>query len=363
MYNGFNITVETTRKVAPNQSLVQLWIYHNGRSLYVKVNNAENPEFLNEYLVHLKVVKMLSERTISEYYLDVRLFLKFYYGSVNDSGKQIEDISIVSMTSDDLRRISVSDIYSFIFYTADERQNADKARYRKLSALRSFFKYLTKVAHILEKDPTKDIDVPVPKHALPKFLSLKESLRLLETAGSRDSLRDYCIITIFLNCGVRLSELVGMNISDIDFSESRMKVLGKGNKERMIYLNEACISALVKYLKVRKENPKAAEEPALFISNQNKRISKRRVQQIVEDTLKQAGLDGKGITTHKLRHTAATLMYQYGDADVLTLKELLGHVSVSTTEIYTHLNDENVRSAVESNPLAKVKNGRSSDDE
>lgn len=324
----------------------------------MKVNNDENPEFLNNYLIHIKVVKMLSERTISEYYLDIRLFLKYYWESINDTGKEIEDISIKDMTEADLKKITVSDIYNFIFYASDERRNADKARYRKISALRSFFKYLTKVAHILEKDPTKDIDVPVPKHSLPKFLSLNESLRLLEAAGSKDSLRDYCIITIFLNCGVRLSELVGMNIADIDFHENRMKVLGKGRKERMVYLNEACVNALVKYLEVRKENPKAAAEPALFISNQNKRISKRRVQQIVENTLQQAGLDGKGITTHKLRHTAATLMYQYGDADVLTLKELLGHASVSTTEIYTHLNDENVRSAVESNPLAKVKNGR-----
>ena len=180
-------------------------------------------------------------------------------------------------------------------------------------------------------------------------------MRLLQASDNADSKRDYCIITLFLNCGIRLSELVGINISDIDFYENRMKVLGKGNKERMIYLNEACIDALNKYLVIRRDNQKAKTEPALFISNQNKRISKRRVQQIVENTLTAAGLDGKGITTHKLRHTAATLMYQYGDADVLTLKELLGHASVATTEIYTHLSNENVRNAIESNPLSKVK--------
>ena len=151
-----------------------------------------------------------------------------------------------------------------------------------------------------------------------------------------------------------------MNIKDIDFTENRMKVLGKGSKERMVYLNDACIDALNKYLEIRTADPKAQLEPALFISNQRKRISKRRVQQIVENTLTAAGLDGKGITTHKLRHTAATLMYQYGDADVLTLKELLGHANVATTEIYTHLSNESVRNAVESNPLAKIK---SSDDE
>lgn len=320
-----------------------------------KYNIPDNPDFLNEYLVHLKLVKLLSERTIEEYYFDIRLFLKFYYMMHSDSTDDIHDIDISRFPPDDLKKITVSDIYSFIFYTSDERSNSDKARYRKISSLRSFFKYLEKVVCIIENDPCKDLDIPVPKAALPKFLSLNESLRLLDASDRSDSERDYCILTIFLNCGIRLSELIGINISDIDFYENRMKVLGKGKKERMVYLNAACIDALNKYLEVRKSNKKAAAEPALFISNQNKRISKRRVQQIVENTLAAAGLDGKGITTHKLRHTAATLMYQYGDADVLTLKELLGHASVSTTEIYTHLNNESVRNAVESNPLSSVK--------
>ena len=322
-------------------------------------NNSENPEFLNDYLVHIKVVKMLSERTIQEYYLDTRLFLKYYCNLKNNSSNNIEDVDISGMTTADLRQITLSDIYNFIFYTADERHNADKARYRKLSALRSFFKYLTKSTHILSEDPTKDIEVPVPKQALPKFLSLNESLRLLASADSTDSKRDYCILTLFLNCGMRLSELVGINLSDIDKDLRSLRVVGKGSKERVVYLNSACMDALNSYLEERTANKKAAAEPALFISNQNKRISKRRVQQVVENSLQEAGLDGKGITTHKLRHTAATLMYQYGDADVLTLKELLGHASVSTTEIYTHLSDDNVRSAVESNPLANVKSDKS----
>ncbi|WP_297955815.1 tyrosine recombinase XerC [uncultured Ruminococcus sp.] len=317
-------------------------------------NNESNPEFLNEYLVHIKIVKLLSQRTIEEYYTDIRLFLRYIYENNHETGKAIEDIDIRDMTTAELRKITVSDIYNFIFYTSDERNNKDRARYRKISSLRSFFKYLENVAHIIDENPTKDLDVPVPKASLPKFLSLNESLRLLSTADSADSKRDYCIITLFLNCGMRLSELVGINIKDIDFYENRLKVLGKRSKERMVYLNPACIDALNKYLVIRRDNPKAADEPALFISNQNRRISKRRVQQIVEETLRKAGLDGKGITTHKLRHTAATLMYQYGDADVLTLKELLGHESTATTEIYTHLNNENVRNAVESNPLAKV---------
>ncbi|WP_294412240.1 tyrosine recombinase XerC [uncultured Ruminococcus sp.] len=325
------------------------------------LNNNSNPEFLNEYLIHIKIVQLLAQRTIEEYYTDIRLFLRYIHESNINTGKDIEDIDISDMSVAELQKISVSDIYNFIFYASDERQNKDRARYRKISSLRSFFKYLEKVAHIIKENPTKDLDVPTPKSSLPKFLSLNESMRLLETADSADSKRDYCIITLFLNCGMRLSELVGINIKDIDFYENRLKVLGKRSKERMVYLNAACVDALQKYLAIRMNNPKAADEPALFISNQNRRISKRRVQQIVEDTIRKAELDGKGITTHKLRHTAATLMYQYGDADVLTLKELLGHASISTTEIYTHLNDEKVRNAVESNPLSKVKSDSSDD--
>ncbi|MDE6664781.1 MAG: tyrosine recombinase XerC, partial [Ruminococcus sp.] len=319
-------------------------------------NNDSNPEFLNNYLVHLKVIRMLSERTINEYYFDIRLFLKYIHkNNINtDSETEVEDTDITYMSPDELQKISVTDIYNFIFYVSDERKNDKRARSRKISSLRSFFKYLTKVEHIVEYDPTREIDMPSPKMTLPKFLSLNESMRLLETSNNSDSKRDYCIITILLNCGIRLSELVSINIKDIDFYENRIKILGKGNKERMIYLNNACIDGLKNYLEIRTKNQKAVDEPALFISNQNKRISKRRVQQIVENTIKNAELDGKGFTTHKLRHTAATLMYQYGGADILTLKELLGHSSISTTEIYTHLNNEQVRNAIENNPLADV---------
>lgn len=325
-------------------------------------NNDTNPEFLNDYLVHIKVIQMLSDRTIQEYYFDIRLFLKYIYSIYYDIDNEIAEIDISKMSTDDLKKITVTNIYNFIYYTSDERNNSDKARYRKISSLRSFFKYLNRVAHIVENDPSKDLDVPVPKKALPKFLSLNESLRLLTVSDEKDSKRDYCIITLFLNCGMRLSELVGINISDIDFFENRIKVTGKGNKERMVYLNNACVDSLNNYLQIRKNATKASNEPALFISNQNKRISKRRVQQIVENLLSSAGLDGKGITTHKLRHTAATLMYQYGDADVLTLKELLGHASVATTEIYTHLNNEIVRNAVENNPLSNIKSNKNDDE-
>lgn len=322
----------------------------------IKYNLPENPDFLNEYLVHLKLYKRLSERTIEEYYFDTRLFLKYYLMINSNTDDLIDEVNISTFSDSDLKKITHTDVYGFMIYISDERNNSYQSMYRKVCALKSFFRYLEKVAKLIDKDPCKDLDnMRSPKAALPKYLSLDESLRLLKTSDKGDSERDYCIITIFLNCGIRLSELVGLNISDIDFYENRMKVLGKGNKERIVYLNSACVDALGKYLKIRKSNQKASSEPALFISNQNKRISKRRVQQIVEDTLQKAGLDGKGFTTHKLRHTAATLIYQYGDADVLTLKELLGHKSVATTQIYTHLNDLSVRNAVESNPLADPK--------
>lgn len=318
-------------------------------------NNADNPEFLNNYIVHLKVVRMLSDRTISEYCFDIRLFLKYIRTIKADSDKAVEDAVISDMTAEELKEISTADVYNFIFYVSDERHNEKRARARKVASLRGFFRYLTKVEHIMESDPVKDIDMPSPRMNMPKFLSLDESVKLLETADNSDSLRDYCMITLLLNCGMRLSELIGINIGDIDFTENRLRILGKGSKERMIYLNNACVDSLNNYLKIRKENPKAKDEPALFISSRNRRISKRRVQQIVETTIKNAELDGKGYTTHKLRHTSATLMYQYGGADILTLKELLGHSSTATTEIYTHLSNEQVRNAVEGNPLAEFR--------
>ena len=226
------------------------------------LNNTSNPEFLNEYLIHIKIVQLLAQRTIEEYYTDIRLFLRYIHEGNLNTGKDIEDIDISDMSVDELRKITVSDIYNFIFYTSDERRNKDRARYRKISSLRNFFKYLEKVAHIIKENPTKDLDVPVPRASLPKFLSLNESMRLLEAADTADSKRDYCIITLFLNCGMRLSELVGIDIKDIDFYENRLKVLGKRSKERMVYLNDACVDALQKYLVIRKNNPKAANEPA-----------------------------------------------------------------------------------------------------
>ncbi len=206
----------------------------------MKTNSKSNPEFLNDYLVHIRIVKGLAQRTIDEYCIDIKLFLKFILYIKEDTDCQdIEKIDISSMTVDDLKSVSISDIYNFIFYLSDERNNNDCARYRKISAIKSFFNYLCNQVSLISRNPMANLDVPSPKRALPKHLTLNESIKLLDTADTKDSKRDYCIITLFLNCGMRLSELVGLNIPDIDFEDYHLRVLGKGGKERIIYLNKA----------------------------------------------------------------------------------------------------------------------------
>lgn len=241
---------------------------------------------------------------------------------------------------------------------AIDLKSSPATRARKISAIRVFFKYLTSKAKIIDVNPAQDLETPKLGKRMPRYLSLEESKKLLNVSQDdtdRNSVRDHAIITLFLNCGMRLSELVGINISNIDFSESRMTVIGKGNKERTIYLNKACMNALKDYLSIRPHDKvKNDSRDALFLSERKERISNRAVQNIVKNELARAGLDTTKYSVHKLRHTAATLMYQYGDVDIRALQELLGHESISTTEIYTHVNDERVRNAVENNPLADL---------
>lgn len=320
-----------------------------------QTRSADNPEILNDYLVFLSIVKGRSPRTVAEYNLDLRLFLKYIkFMKTEHNTAAVEDMDIRDVDITLLRKVTLQDIYQFEYYLKDDRQNKDRARSRKTSAVKGFFSYLTYNAALLEKNPAEHLELPGIKQSLPKFLSLEESLRMLSAVDSDHPQRDYCILVLFLNCGIRLSELVGINVQDIDMYERRMRVLGKGNKERMIYLNDACLSAITEYLQTR-ENP-PTEPDALFLSRNNRRISRRRVQQIVETVLRNADLGGRGLSTHKLRHTAATLMYQHGNVDTLTLKEILGHKSIATTEIYTHLSDEQRQEAIEHNPLANVKN-------
>lgn len=326
----------------------------------MQINRKENPDYLNDYITHISVVKGLAPSTVGVYYQDIRQFLRFYRldQTCDDTltAEMLENVSIRGITIEEIRQITLRDLHNYYSFIAEQCGNRDKIRVRKATSLRSFFRFLTKQAALLDHDPTTNLELSRPKHALPKYLNLTESLNLLKslteqtTGGS--SLRNYCILTLFLNCGIRLGELVGLNLSSFDLEESTMRVLGKGNKERVVYLNPACMSALREYLFERMSVE--TDDPALFLSNRCRRISRRRVQQVVEDSLKAAGLDGRGLSTHKLRHTAATLMYQHGHVDVLTLKEILGHENISTTEIYTHLSDASVREAMDHSPLAEV---------
>lgn len=330
----------------------------------MQIRRSENPDYLNDYITHISVVKGLAVSTVNVYYQDVRQFLRFlklYRADVPDiAPEMLPEVSIRDISIEEVRTVRLRDIQQFYSFIANECGNKDKIRCRKATSLRSFFRYLTKQAMLLDYDPTTNLELSRPKHALPKYLNLNESLTLLKSLteqNQKTQLRDYCILTLFLNCGIRLGELVGLNLSSLDLDEKRMRVLGKGSKERIVYLNPACMSALREYLFERMQAE--TEDTALFLSNQNKRISRRRVQQIVENALKAAGLDGRGLSTHKLRHTAATLMYQHGHVDVLTLKSILGHESIATTEIYTHLSDTTMQEAMDHSPLADVKRKKS----
>lgn len=321
----------------------------------MEIDRTNIPLFLNDYLTYLDVIRGKAKRTVTEYYNDICLFLRWLHCKnkkrhLSEAG----ETEIADLPFSEIEAVTVSVLYDYIRYLRDDRGNTPRSVSRRLSAVRSLFKYLTKTKGMLQADPCQNLELPTVKKALPRFLTLEESQRMLHTAEneeeSPEKLRDYCIITLFLNCGFRLAELVGMNTGDVDFFNRQIRVLGKGSKERIVYLNDACLAALQDYIAAR-ENP--PEEPnALFLSRNHRRISRRRVQQIVENHLTAAGLGGRGLSTHKLRHTAATLMYQHGSADMLTLKEILGHQSISTTEIYTHLSSTQRQDAIDSNPLA-----------
>ena len=319
-----------------------------------------NPDFLNSFLDYSVTILNKSPNSIKEYNYDLANFLKYMKIEFKMTDeKDFSKIFIDDLTIDDIKKITVEDIHKYISYMATELRSKPTTRARKISSIRIFFKYLTQKAKLLDVNPAQNLENPKIGKRLPKYLSLDESRKLLETVendDNRNKSRDYAIITLFLNCGIRLSELVGINIKDITFSESKLNVIGKGNKERTIYLNNACVSAINSYLEDRpKEGIKYESKDALFLSERRERISNRTVQSIVRKELLKSGLDINKYSVHKLRHTAATLMYQYGNVDIRALQELLGHESISTTEIYTHVDNTQIRNAVESNPLANIK--------
>lgn len=323
------------------------------------IEREANPDFVNSFLDYTITILNKSPNTVKEYNYDIANFLKYIKKQFKLTDKaDLKEIKINDMDISILKKITLQDIHGYISYMAIDLKSSPATRARKISAIRVFFKYLTSKAKIIDVNPAQDLETPKLGKRMPRYLSLEESKKLLNVSQDdtdRNSVRDHAIITLFLNCGMRLSELVGINISNIDFSESRMTVIGKGNKERTIYLNKACMNALKDYLSIRPHDKvKNDSRDALFLSERKERISNRAVQNIVKNELARAGLDTTKYSVHKLRHTAATLMYQYGDVDIRALQELLGHESISTTEIYTHVNDERVRNAVENNPLADL---------
>ena len=298
------------------------------------ISREKNPDYLNSFLDYMVTIQNKSPNTVKEYNYDLATFLKFikmHFHLTDET--ELDKIDYDDVSLDTIKKIKLDDLHSFLAYLTTNFNSKASTRSRKVSSLRVFFKYLT----------------------------LEQSKKLLEVSDNEDNRnneRDHAITTLFLNCGMRLSELVGINIKDINFEECQMNVIGKGNKERTIYLNKACIKAINDYIAVRpktgvKKDTKDSEK-ALFLSERRQRIGKRTVQEIIYKELRLAGIDSAKYSVHKLRHTAATLMYQYGGVDIRALQELLGHESISTTEIYTHVSNEQVRNAVERNPLADL---------
>lgn len=315
----------------------------------------ECPKIIKDFLGYMQTIKGKSALTVQEYFFDLRTFFRFLKikKGLVDKDVEFDKIDISDATISLIDDVSLTDIYEFFNFVLTERGNSASTRARKVSCLRMYFKYLTNKTGQLKVNPTLELDTPKKKMALPKFLTLEESIELLNSVEGDYKERDYCILTLFLNCGMRLSELVNININDIR-SDGTLKITGKGNKERIVYLNDACIDAIEKYKKVR---PSAGlkDKNAFFISRLRRRISPKSVQLLVNKYIKLSGLDGRGYSVHKLRHTAATLMYQHGNVDVRVLKDILGHENLGTTEIYTHVSSTQMQDAAKSNPLSKVK--------
>lgn len=316
------------------------------------------PKAMVDFMNYLETIKGKSANTIKGYGFDLTLFFRFlkvYKGLVVDPDLEFGEIPINDITNDFIRDIKLTDIYAFLSYVEKNRDNSSYARARKVAALKSFFKFLQGKAKIITENPTLELESPKINKRHPVYLTLDQSLSLLKNLDKNDKnySRDYCILTLFLNCGMRLSELCSIRIDKI--KGDILTIIGKGNKERTVYLNEACLKAIELYMKDRKENLLSEEDKKyLFISSRNKPINKRTVELLVKKHIGNAGIvDGK-YTPHKLRHTAATLMYKYGNVDIRSLQSILGHENVSTTQIYTHIDDEALREAVKSNPLSKL---------
>ncbi len=320
--------------------------------MYINYNDL-CPSPLSDFLEYSIAIKGRADKTVSEYFLDLRTFYRFLVirFKLSPDIENFEEIDIFPVTLDVIKKVKIMDLHSFIAYTDRQRKNTNRTKARKMAAIRSYFKYLYSIVKLLPENPALDLETPKSNSRLPVALTLDESKDLLSSISGTNEKRDYAIIMLFLNCGLRLSELISINIDKI--KGDTLTVIGKGNKERTIYLNNVCLKAVEDYLEVR-QDPKPGHEKALFISNRKTRFSQKGIQHMLDKYLTEAGLSGKGYSPHKLRHTAATLMYQYGHVDIRALQEILGHESISTTQIYTHINKDLLREAVKQNPLNEM---------
>ena len=335
------------------------------------LNMDDFPAPLREFASYKTAIQGCSQKTADEYLLDLRTFFRFLLAKdmgIDPDSDEFCEISIKDIDVEYIKGITPDKIYDFLLYTGNVRKNMWSAKARKLSAIKGLFKFMTVKRGYLEENPAANIESPKRKKTLPKFLSLEESLMLLETVrndvNSHSRLRDLCMITLFLNCGMRLNELVGINLADIDRELMHVRVVGKGSKERIIYLNDACKSVLLDYLATVRMSEKKRNLPtkALFLSNRDSRITDKMVQKVVYKYLDMAGLGSKHYSVHKLRHTAATLMYQSGNVDIRVLKDILGHEQLNTTQIYTHVSDINMMNAMGENPLSNITSTRADKD-
>ncbi|NLL82120.1 MAG: tyrosine recombinase XerC [Tissierellia bacterium] len=317
----------------------------------------EIPQVLEDYLNYMETIKGTSPNTVKEYFFDLRTFLRFVKirFKMVDSEILFDDVDISDIDVDFIKRITIQDLHAYISYVDKSRNNSNSTKSRKVSSIRSFFEYLFKIG-LLDNNPATALESPKLDTRQPVYLTLPQVEKLLsiilENKVEEYRKRDYAIFMLFLNCGLRLSELSSIDIDKIRDNDT-LRVIGKGNKERTVFLNTSCIDAINDYIEVRPIANKN-DEKALFLSKRKNRMSNRAIQHMIDRYLEKAGLDTSIYSTHKLRHTAATLMYKYGNVDIRALQEILGHESVSTTQIYTHIDDDRLRKAINSNPLANI---------
>ena len=311
------------------------------------------PVLVKDFLEYLVTIKNRSINTVNEYYYDLKNIFKFLKCTKLNL-QMSDDIILTDITIDFIQKINLSDLHNYLFYISTQLNDKSATRARKAATMKSFFKYLCVQRKLLEVNPTSGLETPTIGKRLPKYLNLDESISLLHSVKfnqEKFGKRDLCILTLFLNCGLRLSELVNINMKNI--KDTKLTIIGKGNKERVVHLNNACISSISSYLASR-DYDKIIDKEALFTSNSGKRIGNRMVELIVKKYVKLAGLDETKFSPHKLRHTAATLMHKHGNVDIKTLQHILGHETIATTQIYTHVDDNDAKKAIDNNPLNKI---------